>query len=210
MQKLIVLLGLFLFSICAIGQQQKGDLIQFSGVVLEEDSLSPLPFTAIIIKNSYRGTTSDIYGYFSFVASKGDTIEFSSIGYGNEYYVIPDTLSTNRYSLIQLMTSDTFLLKEVKIYPWPSKSEFREAFLNLNINRTQLEIALANLDDESMRALAANMPMADGSSNFKYTQANRNSQLYTAGQYPSWTVLNPIAWAQFIDSWKRGKLKSGQ
>jgi hypothetical protein len=99
------------------------------------------------------------------------------------------------------------MLQEVQVYPWPSKSEFREAFVNLNLNRAQLEQALTNLDDESMRALAANMPMADGSSNFKYSQINRNSQLYTAGGYPSWTILNPLAWAQFIDSWKKGKLK---
>lgn len=206
MQKISALFLFLLLSVVGISQENN-DLIQFSGVVLEEDSLSPLPFTAIIIKDSHRGTTSDIYGYFSFVAAKGDTIEFSSIGYADEYFVIPDTLSTNKYSLIQLLTSDTFLLKEALVYPWPSKSEFREAFVNLNLNRAQLEQVMKNLDDESMRALAANMPMADGSSNFKYSQINRNSQLYTAGGYPSWTILNPLAWAQFIDSWKKGKLK---
>lgn len=191
----------------AYAQSQDTNLVQFSGVVLDANSLTPVPFAAIIIKNSHRGTTSDYYGYFSFVAEVGDTIEFSSIGFQKESYIIPDTLSTNRYSLIQLMSSDTFLLPEVEIYPWPSKSEFREAFLSLNLNRTDYDRAFANLDKRAMRQAAMNMPMADGSANFKYAQYNRNSQLYYAGQYPSWTILNPIAWAQFIDSWKKGDLK---
>lgn len=202
--------ALLALSTQSVAQKSDSSLIQFSGVVLDADSLIPIPFAAIIIKNSYRGTTSDYYGYFSFVAEVGDTIEFSSIGFRKEVYIIPDTLTTNRYSLIQLMNSDTFLLPEVEVYPWPSKSEFREAFLNLNLNRTDYDRAFANLDKRAMRQAALNMPMADGSANFKYSQINRNSQLYYAGQYPSWTILNPIAWAKFIDSWKQGDFKNDQ
>ena len=57
------------------------NLIQFSGVVVSQDSLQPVPYCSIIDKKTKRGTTSDYFGYFSFVASKGDTINFSCIGY---------------------------------------------------------------------------------------------------------------------------------
>lgn len=191
----------------AEAQVNDTDLIQFSGVVLDADSLMPIPFTTVMIKNSHRGTIADHFGYFSFVAAKGDTIVFSSVGYGKEYYLIPDTLSTNRYSLIQLMESDTIMLNEFKVYPWPSKEQFKEAFLSLRVPDNDMERANRNLALAQMRAIMENMPMSDGSANFKYAQINRNSQLYYAGQFPSWTILNPVAWAQFIDSWKRGDLK---
>ena len=183
------------------------DLIQFSGVVLDGDSLSPIPFANIIEKKSSRGTTSDYYGYFSFVAHKGDSIFFSSIGYKESVFVIPDTLSTQRYSLIQLLVNDTFLLKEHVVYPWPSKEQFKEAFLNLRVPDDDLERAKRNLAQAEMRDRMLNMPMADGSISFKINQQKRNAKLYSAGQYPSYTILNPIAWAQFIQAWKRGDFK---
>jgi hypothetical protein len=33
------------------------------------------------------------------------------------------------------------------------------------------------------------------------------TKLYYAGQYPPNNLLNPVAWAKFIKSWKEGKLK---
>src|SRR5688500_14263636 len=92
-------------------------LIQFSGIVIERDSLKPVSFTKIMIVNTKRGTTSDFYGYFSFVAKVNDTIEFSAAGFKKVKFVIPDSLTTNRYSLIQVMTMDTIILKETVIYP---------------------------------------------------------------------------------------------
>ena len=60
---------------------EKKDLIQFSGVLVTGDSLKNVPYGNIIIKNSQRGTTSDFYGYFSFVAQESDTIIFSVVGF---------------------------------------------------------------------------------------------------------------------------------
>ena len=51
------------------------DLVQFTGVVVTGDSLKPVPYTHIIDRTRNRGTISDYYGYFSFVAQRGDTIE---------------------------------------------------------------------------------------------------------------------------------------
>ena len=105
------------------GQAQKrGEFIQFSGVVVSQDSLKPIPYCSIIDKITKRGTTSDYFGYFSFVANKGDTIQFSSIGYKKASFTIPDSLTTNKYSLIQIMYEDTILLKTAVIYPYYQKN----------------------------------------------------------------------------------------
>lgn len=181
-------------------------LIQFSGVVVNGDSLVPVAFTNIIIRNTQRGTMSDYYGFFSFVAQEKDTIEFSSVGYKRSGFIIPDTLTTNRYSLIQMMTRDTILLKETVIYPWPTKEQFKEAFLNLQIPADDYERAMKNLERAEMKERMEAMPM-DGSGNYKWQMQQYQSRLYYAGQYPSITLLNPIAWAQFIQAWRNGEFK---
>ncbi len=213
MNKIFSLLILFVFHLLVMGQESKSDrdqdLIQFSGVAVTADSLSPVPFATVMIKNSNRGTTTDYYGYFSFVAKKGDTLEFSSLGFKKNEFYVPDTLTGNRYSLIHTMFRDTVNLETVDIFPWPTPDQFKEAFLALNIPDDDLEIARKNLSPELLQERAENMPMT-ASMNFKWQMQQRSNQLYYAGQSRMnnlSNLLNPIAWARFIEAWKRGDFK---
>jgi hypothetical protein len=204
------ILILFVF-ICGIGRIAYGQgkyegLVQFSGVVVTGDSLRPVPFVSIVIKSSFRGTISDYNGFFSFVAQMKDTIEFSAIGFKKGFYVIPDTLNTDRYSLIKIMTTDTIQLQETIIYPWPTKDEFRQAFLNLKVPDNDYDRARRNMALEEMRDLMVSLPL-DGSGNYKVLMMEKQSNLYMAGQYRSISLLNPIAWAKFIEAWQRGDYK---
>jgi len=182
------------------------DLVQFSGVMLTADSLTPVPLAHIIIKNSYRGTVSDYSGYFSFVARQNDTVVFSAIGYKRQYFVIPDTITNNRYSMIQVMANDTIYLSETVIYPWPTKEQFKEAFLNLDIPDDDIAVARKNLNQNDLmrRSLVI---QSDGSLNYDYLVSEQTQRLYYNGQTQPITVLNPFAWAQFIKAWKDGKFK---
>lgn len=185
---------------------KKTTLIQFSGVVIEGDSLNPVPYTSIIVRNTRRGTISDYFGYYSFVAATGDTIEFSAIGFSSAQYIIPDTLSSNMYSLIQVLRRDTIYMKAVEVFPWPSREQFKQAFLNLNIQDDDLVRATKNMSRADMKEQMIGMAM-DASLNFKYTNQQYQSRLYYAGQYPPNNLLNPIAWAKFIQAWKKGDFK---
>ncbi|MFN4123911.1 MAG: carboxypeptidase-like regulatory domain-containing protein, partial [Flavobacteriales bacterium] len=141
---------LFLAFFCStITQAQDRKIIQFSGVVVSGDSLQPVPYTSIMVRNSFHGTMSDFYGFFSFVALAKDTIEFAAVGYQRSTFVIPDDLNENRYSLIQMMQKDTFLLKETVIFPWPTREQFKEAFLRIEVPDDDLERARKNLAQES-------------------------------------------------------------
>ena len=182
-------------------------LIQFSGVVISQDSLQPVRYCSIIDKKTKRGTTSDYFGYFSFVANKGDTINFSCIGYKKTSFVIPDTLSTNKYSLIQVLFQDTILLKTAVVYPWPSKEQFAKAFVETEIPNDDYKRAMKNLSRSQLNERMQFTPM-DGGLNFKWQQQQIQSKLYYAGQYPPNNLLNPIAWAKFIEAWKRGDFKN--
>lgn len=202
----------FVFFFTAIGLNVKAQeasgpkIIQFSGVVLTADSLAPASFATILIKNTRRGTISDYYGYFSFVAQEGDTIEFSYVGYKTAQFVIPDTLTDNRYSIIQLLQQDTILLKETVVYPWPTREQFKQAFLNLNIPDDDLERAKKNLAADKLYSAAIEMG-ADASEAHKMTMNYYNTRLYNAGQAQTTNLFNPIAWMKFIEAWKRGDFK---
>ncbi len=185
---------------------EKQKLIQFSGVVLTADSLQPLPFSSVIIRNARRGTITDFYGFFSFVAMKGDTIDFQNIGFKTASYILPDSLSDNHYSLIQVMIRDTINLKEAVVYPWPSKEEFKRAFIELSIPDNDFKRAQRNFELASVKEIQDQVGY-DGSINYKMALQQRTSQLYNAGQYPSISLLDPLAWSSFIQAWKNGAFR---
>ena len=181
-------------------------LIQFSGVMVEGEKLQPVPYTSIIVKNTRRGTISDYFGYFSFVAQKSDTIEFSAIGFRPAQYIIPDTLTSNTYSLIQVLGKDTIYLKATEIFPWPSKEQFKQAFLDLNLPDDDMARATKNMAHADIKEKMVGMAM-DASLNYKNATKQYQSKLYYAGQTPPNNLLNPIAWAKFIQAWQNGDFK---
>jgi hypothetical protein len=206
---LIGLLLLFSAGIASAQEEEEynmDELIQFSGVIITSDSLTAIPLAHIIVINSMRGTVSDFNGYFSFVAKKLDTVEFSAVGYKTDRFIVPDSITNNRYSIIQLMSTDTIWLSETVIYPWPTKAEFKEAFLSLEIPDDDLEIARKNLNPRQLLIKAEHLP-AEGSVNFKYLVDQQVEKLYYNGQTQPITVLNPFAWAKFVKAWKDGKFK---
>ncbi len=210
MRHLFVIITFITFSFYGIAQDNPNEerkLVQFSGVVVDSDDLLQVPFTSIMVANTTRGTISDYSGYFSFVARENDTIIFSYLGYKPVSYVIPDTLSNPRYSMIQMMTKDTIRLKEVEVYPWPSKEQFREAFISLNAPDDDYYRAMQNLALAEMRDRRLGTPMG-ASLNQAYAIQQQQTMLYNSGQlYPVNNLLNPVAWAKFIDSWRKGELK---
>lgn len=189
-----------------VAQETEPKVVQFSGVVVQSDNIQPIPFTSIIIKGTNRGTISDYYGFFSFVAKMGDIIEFSAVGLKKSQFKIPDTLSTSRYSLIQLMHTDTVKLKETVIFPWPTYEQFKQAFVKIPVPDDDYERAKRNIALAEMHESINPSPMS-AAGNYKNFMQQQTSRLYYAGQYPPNNLLNPIAWAKFIDAWRNGDLK---
>ncbi len=187
------------------GQTGQRDLVQFSGVVVTGDSLLPVPFTNILIKNSYRGTMSDVYGYYSFVAQAGDTILFSAVGFERSQYVIPTDLADSKYSMIHVMYPDLVVLPQVNVYPWPSKEQFAQAFLELDLPDDDYQIAMKNLSAAEMLQRMENLPTSAYES-FRYQMALDQTKLYQQGS-PTINLFNPIAWAQFVQAWRSGAFK---
>jgi hypothetical protein len=185
----------------------KNSYIQFSGVVLDQDSLTPIPFVSILVKGTRRGAVSDYYGFFSMVISPGDELEFYSVIHKKRSYKVADTLTQKYYYAIQVLTKDTIQLDEVEVYPWPSREEFRRAFLSLNLNETDAERADRNLTREELSHLERTQGTS-ASESYKYAMQAYYTKVYTTGQQPEFTIMNPVKWAEFIEAWRSGKLSN--
>ncbi len=201
---LLTLIFVYSFSLSA---QRTDSLIQFSGIVVTSDSLAAIPFANIFVANQQRGGVTNYNGFFSFVAERGDTIRFNAIGFKNESFIIPIDLRENKYSVIQLMTRDTIYLSETIIYPWPSREDFKEAFLSYNIPDDYYETARKNLKREQLKEMGEAMGM-DADMNADYQTKQLAQKIYYAGQYPPMRIFDVMAWKQFIEAWRRGDFKS--
>lgn len=180
-------------------------LIQLSGVVVSTDSLSEMPFASIFDKTVKRGTIADAYGFFSMVVKPGDTIVFKYAGHKPSSYIVPDTLTEDRYSIIHMMEMDTIELETVTVYPWPSREAFAQAFVEMNPYEDALFRAQQMLSGQSLASLASNVS-SDASISYGYAINQQNTRLYTMGQSPVNNLMNPFAWASFLQKWRNGEL----
>ncbi|MBD5389570.1 carboxypeptidase-like regulatory domain-containing protein [bacterium] len=176
-------------------------VIQFSGVLVDAKDLTPLPYATIQIEGTNRGAISNINGFFTFAAMIGDRIVFTSVGYRPVSLYLSDTLSEDRYSVVQSMVQDTIMLTETVIYPWPSKEKFREAFVNLELPETDADILRKNFTLAAMRELAKAGKM-DAGMNYRDLAQHQVDKLYYQGQIAPNNLFNPFAWAKFIQKWK--------
>ena len=136
MRNIFILFVLSLLFVNSVYSQEDKSL-QISGVVLDAESLEPIPFTSILIRDKSMGTVADNSGYFSFLAQPGDTITFRSVGYQQRIFVIPTSLSSKSYSLIELMIRENVLLDEVVVYPLPDFDEMASTMLKRELTPYQ-------------------------------------------------------------------------
>lgn len=205
----LALLLLFTFSLNAQTDrygQPDSMMIQLSGVVVAEDNLEALPYCTVFDKTIRHGVISDFYGFFSFVVFPGDTVFFSYFGYKASSYVVPDTLTEKRYSIIHMMQKDTLNLPAVDVYPWPSREDFARYFIDMEPYDDAIRRAQRELSGESLAFVAARLE-GDASLAFGVSQNQYYTKLYTQGQLPANNLLNPYAWAKLVKDWKEGKLK---
>jgi len=180
-------------------------MMQLSGVIVSDVDLEPIPYVTVYDKSIRRGVIADFYGFFSLVTFPGDTLFFSSPGHNTSTFIVPDTLEENRYSIIHMLTKNLQNLPEITVYPWPSKDQFAQYFLNMKPYDDAMRRAQRELSGESLAFVSARID-TDASLAYGYSQNQRNTKLYTNGQLPVNNLLNPYSWAKLISDWKEGKL----
>ncbi|HAE36121.1 MAG TPA: hypothetical protein DCG22_10030, partial [Bacteroidetes bacterium] len=133
--KHLILVCVMLCSFSASAQ-----LIQLSGIVAEDRTGYPLPFATVHVLGTYRGTVSSANGFFSLVVAPNDSIRFSSVGYESRLFVVPDTLTDVITSIGVFLPIDTMQLETVEVYPWPTRDDFADAFLALQLANHELRM----------------------------------------------------------------------
>ena len=164
MKKLLIALSLFL-SFSASAQKTERPLVQFSGMIINSDSNTVVPYTNLTnISYNNRVVSCDYQGYFSFVAHEKDSIRVSSVGYLTQIVVIPEHISSKSYILKIKLKAEAINLPQVRVFPWVSADEFKRDFLAMKFADDDLAIAAKNLSRGSVIALARTLPH-DGQTN---------------------------------------------
>ena len=191
------------------GQTQSNttQVVQVSGLVVTGDSLSPLPYCTVFRSRDRRGTTTDMRGFFSLPTLAGDTVEFSSLGYISQQVVIPEGGELGRVNLVQPLGRDTVNMADAFVYPWPTRERFKQEFLALGLPNKGLDPAWDSPIDPIDIYDRLTEVGRDGQSTSTSVLSAQAKQAGYAGQAPPVNLLNPVAWAQFIQALKSGDLK---
>jgi hypothetical protein len=198
-------LVLIVFSFLAItAKAQDKKLIQLTGKVTDE-LLQPMPFSHILVLENYHGAITNVFGNFSLVVEEADSVLISSVGYKRKYLVIPQNIPSHFLNIDIVLQIDTLVIAEAQIYPWKTYEEFKEAFVNLKLPTDDMERARRNIALIRTQIIMDHEPSAR--QNFRYIMEKQYQQTFIQGQFPSYQILNPFAWAKFFKALKHGDFK---
>ena len=186
----------------AFAQQKR--VIQLSGVVLGQDSVSGLPGVHVYVPKAGRGTTTNAVGFFSMPVLVGDSIVISSVGYEKQYYIVPQT-APEYQTVIVPMVEDVVYLKQVTVMDFPTEEIFKEAVLALNMPVDE-SIDKRNMSQELLALMVKTTPM-DGYQNSRYYLNQWAGSANGRFQPVSNPFLNPFNWVKFFNSLKKDKKK---
>lgn len=187
--------------------QERGRVVQLSGIVVGEDSISGVPGVHIYVPQAGRGTTSNIYGYFSLPVLEGDSIVVSAVSYQKRNFRVPTNQQTESFTMVIELEADTTYLPAIEIFPWPTEELFKEAILALELpDQRNYDAFNKTLSPEILAQMYWDLPM-DGSMNHRYFVDQQFAASANRFMYPTLSLLNPAAWAQLIKSIKKGDFK---
>jgi len=182
------------------------NIIQITGTTMTADSLRAVPDVVITVKNKDRGVLSNDHGLFSIACEKGDTLQFTALGFRSKEYPISTAIKGKYFNMVQLMVQDTFYLPETIIKPIPSGKAFDYAFKYWDIGEDQYELAKENMNEEAMWRLMQTLPK-NGAENQSAYQRQQAQSAYYYGQVRRMNILNPFKWNEFFEAWKRGDFR---
>jgi hypothetical protein len=201
------LLLLVVVAIIPGNAQTKKRVIQLSGVVLEEDSVSgvPVPGVHVYVPKAGRGTTTNGMGFFSMPVLEGDEIIVSAVGYEHQNVTVGSDWPEYQTIIITL-TQDTTFLPTVDFFAFPTEEVFKQAVLAMNMPLDNNGIDKRNFNEELLALMIKTTPM-DGYQNQRYyldQWANSSTQRFQPVTNP---FLNVFNWAKFFSGLKQNDKK---
>lgn len=209
MNKIFYITLLFiLFESAIYGQEIVNEkYVQVSGIITD-DSYKPVAGVAVVSKKLKKGTLSERSGIYSITSTPGDTIFFRALGFKRYHTIIPETFEGRHCEVDITLEIDTIQIKEVNIMPWKNYSDFIKDITktrpvdpiieNMNDNIASIYVAIANQGNYQISPEAG----------YREAMEQNFGAMATRGQYPINNLLNPFAWAKFINGIKNGLFKN--
>jgi hypothetical protein len=181
--------------------------VQVSGIITDVSN-QPVPGVGVVSKKLRRGTVSEWSGIYSITSTPGDTIYFRALGYKRYHTIIPESYEDRHCMVDIVLENDTIPIAEVTILPWKSYPDFIKDMTkerpvdpiieNMNDNIASIYVAVANQTGVRPSSEAG----------YRYAMEQNFNALATKNQYPINNLLNPFAWAKFINGVKNGLFKN--
>ena len=209
-QGLVFAVSLLLLVVGAIipgNAQTKKRVIQLSGVVMEEDSVSgvPVPGVHVYVPKAGRGTTTNGMGFFSMPVLEGDEIIVSAVGYEHQNVTVGSDWPEYQTIIITL-TQDTTFLPTVDFFAFPTEEVFKQAVLAMNMPLDNNGIDKRNFNEELLALMIKTTPM-DGYQNQRYYLDQWANSATSKFQPVTNPFLNVFNWAKFFSGLKENDSK---
>ena len=188
--------------VLAQSKKKEQHVVQFTGIIVADDGVTQIPGVHVYVPKSGRGTSTNMYGYFSMPALVGDEIVVSAIGFLKQHYVVPEG-QNGRVNVLFKLEEDTVYLQNVDFTLYISEREFKEAILALNLPDDR-QVLQNRLDGASLAAMLRNTPY-DASLNARYYFDQQFYYMQDNYGPRSNPFLNPFNWSRFIQSIKSKK-----
>jgi hypothetical protein len=186
---------------------ERQTLIQVSGLIVDA-AYKPVPGVAVISRKLKRGAVSERSGIYSIPSTPGDTIFFRALGYKRYHTIIPQSFEGRQCNVDIILDIDTITIQEVTILPWKTYNDFLKDMTrekpvdpiieNMNDNLASIYVAMSNQVGVRVTPEAG----------YRYAMNQNFDAMATHEQYPVNNLLNPFAWAKFVDGIKHGLFKN--
>lgn len=186
-------------------QRNNKRIVQLSGLVVSGEDQVGVPGVNIYIPKAGRGTNTNLYGYFSLATMAGDSAIISAVGFRKQFYKVPDD-GRQAISVIIYLKTDTLMMPEIEVFPYPTEELFKQAVLSLRLPEEELNNMRRNLDPAVINKIRYNTAMT-GKENYRSYMSQEILRQETRYSQPTLQLVNPFAWYQFIKSVRRGDLK---
>lgn len=207
MARILFIIYLIFSPLLVIRGQERERFFQVSGIITDEENRA-LANVGVVSMRLKRGTLSEKTGIYSITSTPGDTILFKALGFKKKFVIVPREFEGRLLNKDVVMNQDTIPIENVVVLPWKSYSEFIKDMTtpvpvspeieNMNDNIASIQAAVSNSTGVKITPEAG----------YRYAMQQNFNMLATRNQSPVNNLLNPFAWAKFVNGVKNGLFKN--
>lgn len=131
----------FVISIAGFGQPNADtSRVRLAGMVETSDTIrQKVAWVHVINLRTGQGTITDSLGLFHLNLRRTDTLLFRSIGFAENQYILPDSITSGMFFIHIHLSPVAYQLKVVDVIALSRRQQFRYDFLHLQLPETEWE-----------------------------------------------------------------------